>query len=221
MREALLELVAPSVCPACDAPRAAGASLLCASCTADLRPLEAVGGVATTIAYGGTGARLVRRFKYEGRRDALAILVPVLAERARRLHVDGIVPVPRHRRRVRELGVDPVHVLGRVLAARLGVPVWPRALRRTRATRSQTGLTLEERHANVRGSFRAIPGVLWNRSVLLLDDVTTTGATLEAAAAELRGRGAARAVFRLAVAGTPSLLEARGLAPRASLQAAL
>jgi predicted amidophosphoribosyltransferase len=172
-------------------------------------PLAGLGRVTTAIAYRGTGARLVQRFKYQGRRDALAVLVTALEERARALRFDGIVPVPRHPRRVRELRLDPVHALARALAARLGVPLWTRVLRRSRATRSQTGLAPEERHTNVLGSFRAAPGALWNRSVMLLDDVTTTGATLEAAAAELRGRGGARRIVRLALAGTPSLPEAR------------
>jgi predicted amidophosphoribosyltransferase len=171
--------------------------------------LRELRGVPTAIAYEGTGARLVQRFKFEGRRDALEVLLAGLLERARELtgelRIDGIVPVPRHPRRVRELGADPVHQLGLALAAGLGLPLLARALRRTRWTPPQTDLSPAERCSNVAGSFVARPGSLIGRRALLLDDVTTTGATLAAARRELRHRACARTVAALALAGTPVL----------------
>ena len=103
--------------------------------------------------------------------------------------VDLVVPVPMHwlRRMIR--GTSAAEVLARRLAAGLGLPC--RGLvRRTRATRMQNELPPEERPANVQGAFRAT-GAASGRRVLLVDDVTTTGATLAACRAALLTAGAA------------------------------
>lgn len=207
MRARFLELIVPSVCPGCDTPRGVGEARLCPVCAAGLREQRKLRGVRTALAYEGTAARLIQRYKFEGRADALAVLLEPLAERVRELHFDGIVAVPRHRSRVREQRGDPVHGLAGALARRCGRPHWTRALRRTRATPPQTGLGHAERRRNVRGSFAAAGPVLRGRSVLLLDDVTTTGATLAEARRALRARGSRgpRRVLPVALAATPLL----------------
>lgn len=202
MRRALLELLLPSVCPACDAARRPGQPLLCARCRPGLRALERLGRVATAIAYADSGAELVRRFKFDGRRDALEVLLEPLAERAARLPPALIVPVPRHPARVRETGLDPVWALGRALAERSGRTLCDGALVRTRPVALQSGTSLRARRRNVAGSFRASGTRLGGERVLLLDDVATSGATLDAAAGALRA-GGVRRVIRLALAGTP------------------
>jgi ComF family protein len=204
LARALLELVVPSVCPACDRPRAAGDTLLCGACARGLRRLERVRAVHTALAYEGTGLELVRRFKFEGRRDALELLVAALAARARALPCDAIVPVPRHLARLRAEGSEPTFALARALGRALGLPVLDRALERTRPTPPQTDLSPAARRANVAGSFRAAPGALARRRVLLLDDVTTTGATLVEAARCLRAASGARRIVLAAAAGTPA-----------------
>ncbi len=205
MRSSLLELLAPSVCPACDAPRRSGTPRLCARCRLLLAPLRQLRGVRTALAYDGTGAQLVRRFKFDGRSDALCVLLEPLVERVAELRVDCIVPVPRHPQRVRQLGRDPVYELARALAGRTGLLLPRSVLRRTRATPPQTGLSPRARRRNVAGSFAARPGALRDRRALLLDDVITTGATLAAAASELRHTAKPRTLLPLALAGTPAL----------------
>ena len=208
MRErlgALLELLIPSVCPACDAPRAPGDTLLCHACARGVRALPRLRAVHTAIAYDETGMKLVRRFKFEGRLDALDVLVARLAERVRSLRFDAIVPIPRHVARVRSEGSDPVWTLARALARSTGVPVVRGALLRARATPPQTGLSLAARRANVAASFRARPGALAGRRVLLLDDVATTGATLVEAARSLRSASGARSITLAALAGTEAM----------------
>lgn len=205
MRAALLELIVPSVCPGCDGARSEGQALLCADCAAALVPLSKLRRVHTALSYEGKGAELLRSFKFDRRRDALRALIELLVDRVRELRFDGVVPVPRHPRRVRELGSDPTFELGRALARRTGVPLWDRALGRSRPTPPQTGLGSEDRRRNVHHSFRAHPEALRGRRVLLLDDVTTTGATLEAAAAALRHPAGAQRVVRVALAGTIGL----------------
>jgi len=206
---ALLELLIPSVCPACDLARAPGEALLCGSCARGVRALARLRAVHTAIAYDETGMKLVRRFKFEGRLDALDVLVVRLAERVRGLRFDAIVPIPRHVARVRSEGSDPVFTLARALARSTGVPVVRGALVRARATPPQTGLSVAARRANVAESFRARPGALAGRRVLLLDDVATTGATLIEAARALRATSGARRITLAALAGT----EAVELAP--------
>jgi len=201
---ALLELLVPSACPACDAPRVPGQSLLCGSCALRVRRCERLRSVHTAIAYEGAGLELVRRFKFEHRSDAGAVLGAWLAERVRELAFDAIVPLPRHLARVRSEGCDPVHALARRLARDTGIRLESRALRRARLTPPQTGLSLAARRANVAESFAAAPGALSGRRVLLLDDVATTGATLAEAARALRAGSGAKAVLQVAVAGTPA-----------------
>lgn len=204
MRTGFLELIVPSVCPACDAPRSPGEALLCRRCARELHVWPRLRGVRTALAYDATAARLLQRYKFEGRRDALPLLVEALAARVGELRFDGIVGVPRHRRRVRDQGGDPLHALARALSRASGRPLFTRALRRTRPTPPQTGLDVTARRRNVRGSFAARPGALRGRSVLLLDDVTTTGATLAEARHALRAAGPRR-VVPVALAATPPL----------------
>jgi ComF family protein len=161
-------------------------------------------GIRTAVAYEETAAQLVQRFKFEGRRDALAVLLEPLLQRIDGLDFDGIVPIPRHPERIRAQGSDPAHLLARAVARRSGRPLWSRVLSRSRATVPQTELPAGRRSGNVAGSFTARESALRNRRVLLLDDVTTTGSTLREALRTLR-RARPRAIIPVALAGTPTL----------------
>jgi ComF family protein len=160
--------------------------------------------VRTVFAYRGTARRLVHRLKFDARSDGLEVLAPALAAAVAELPVDAVVPVPRHWRRIRSQGTDPVHALAHALARRTGLPVFTRVLVRTRAVPPQTGLDLAQRTRNVRGSFRARPGALRGLRVLLLDDVATTGATLAEAERALAEALPWRSL-PLALCGTPAL----------------
>ena len=111
----------------------------------------------------------------------------------------------KNRRRLSQLqGIDPmILLLARGLARRRGLPLAPRLLERTRATSEHAALGAAARRANVRGAFRVQPGcTLAHETVVLIDDVFTTGATASACAEALRAAGA-RTVHVYTVGRTP------------------
>jgi ComF family protein len=147
--------------------------------------------------YGGAMRTLVHQLKYADRHDARALLGRWLAEAGRELvpGLDVIVPVPLSRLRLIVRKFNQAAVLAGELARQTGVPMDPLLLARIRRTRSQVGMTREQRRRNVAGAFR-VPARrrprLAGRNVLLVDDVLTTGATADACARTLRRAGAAR-----------------------------
>src|SRR5882762_5443531 len=108
-----------------------------------------------------------------------------------RLEAEVVVPVPLHRERERERGYNQAALLSKPLAKRLRLPHKALPLVRTRARPDKQVLSSEERWESVRGSFATRPGSqVDNLCVLLVDDVLTTGATLDACARALREAGA-------------------------------
>ena len=127
-------------------------------------------------------------------------LAKVVQGEGNAMAADVVVPVPLHRQRERERGYNQAALLSRPLAKRLRLPHKTVLLMRTRARPDKHILTLEERWESVRGAFATRPGSqVDNLRVLLVDDVLTTGATLDACARALRDAGA-KSVLGLTVA---------------------
>ena len=134
--------------------------------------------------------QVLHRIKYGGDREAALELGRLygqeLAEQEAFRGVAAVVPVPLHAARLHRRGYNQSAWFGRGLADALGCNCLEEAMERVRATETQTRKTLAERQANVASAFRLRdPAPLEGRYVLLVDDVFTTGATLEACAAEL------------------------------------
>ena len=106
---------------------------------------------------------------------------------------DAVTFVPLHATRERSRTYNQARILAQGLAAQLGLSPVVRSLKRVRATTTQTDLTAAERRANVKGAFEAVDGAwLAGRSLLLVDDVMTTGATVNECARVLKDVGVAR-----------------------------
>jgi ComF family protein len=113
--------------------------------------------------------------------------------------VDMLIPIPLGKRRLKERGYNQVAMVAMPLSIQLGLDYHPVALARARETRSQVGLSAVERHKNVQGAFFADGMKVSGRSILLMDDVSTTGATLSSAAEALLTSGA-REVYAVTIA---------------------
>ena len=204
LHEACLDALAhadPPRCPRCWLPtanqpresrRRDGA---CSRCAADPPPFE---GLRTPYRFVGTARRAVIEAKFRG---VSALLEPLARAAARVVpawwDIDVVTPVPLHGARRRKRGFDQARLLAATVAQELGVPLRDGLLRRVRATGAQTALGMDRRRGNMAGAFevRSAPPP----SVLLVDDVATTGATLGAGARALLDAGAER-VHALAVA---------------------
>jgi ComF family protein len=131
---------------------------------------------------------IVHALKYDGRRSLARPLARLMRQRGADVleGADVVVPVPLHASRRRERGFNQAADL----AANLELPVMS-ALRRVRATAAQAGLPAAQRHKNVRAAFRptAAAASLSGLIVVLVDDVSTTGATLDACARVLKAEG--------------------------------
>jgi ComF family protein len=138
----------------------------------------------------------IHGLKYEGNVRLAEPLGLLLAQRfvRTRLEADAIIAVPLHKDRQQERGYNHAQLLAEVCARQVGVPFHEHILVKHRATLPQVGLSMKERHLNIAGSFLCAPtyatGALVGRIIVIIDDVATTGATLEACAAPLFTAGA-------------------------------
>ncbi len=153
--------------------------------------LKALSRLRSAVAYEGPVEIALQRFKYHGWRRLAEPLALLMAER---LVVEGLsatwaVAVPLHSSRLHQRGFNQSELLARELRKRLALTKPPGELVRTRATPPQVGHDRRWRLENVRDAFEWHGEPLEARSILLIDDVATTGATLEACAAALRSGG--------------------------------
>jgi ComF family protein len=183
----------PPECPGCGVPRTSGSR--CGACTLPEAPIRRARAWAAYdgVAHPSPIARAIARFKYHGARRLGRRFAAVLASRVSAPDIALVLPVPLHPRRLRDRGFNQSAVVARHLARSLDRPVALGAVVRTRDTPSQVGrATVATRAANVAGAFTVPrPAAVRGRSVLLVDDVWTSGATARAVALCLRDAGAA------------------------------
>ena len=177
------------LCEVCGSPISTGT--VCPSCRRE-RPAFHI--LRAWAPYVGGARAALQRLKYRNDMGLGAILAEQLAALLKDLAwpADVVVPVPLARRRLRYRGYNQADLIGWPLAVTLGLEYMPNSLCRARDTRSQVGLTMQERRENVRGAFSANGAQVRGRTVLLVDDVATTTSTLSSAAAALLTAGAYR-----------------------------
>jgi competence protein ComFC len=146
----------------------------------------------SAVAYDGPVEPLVHRFKYQGWRRLAGPLALLLSERlmAEGLAASTLVAVPLHAGRLRERGFNQSELLAGELRRHFDLPEPPGRLVRNRPTVPQVGKDRMHRWLNVCGAFDWRGAGLEGRSIMVVDDVATTGATLEACAQALKAAGA-------------------------------
>ncbi len=197
--------VGNSICLRCGRPQPA-TTPSCSICAAQATPLLTIACAATI--HHGPIREGIHHLKYNGVTDLAPLLARYLAAAfllapwpLYRYRINVVVPVPLHAERRLERGYNQAELLAAAFAQRCRLNFQPNLLVRQRSTNSQVGLNVRERQANVENAFIASPDVRGKR-LLLIDDVYTTGATLNACAAAALAAGADE-VYALALA-TPA-----------------
>jgi len=185
-----------NVCDSCGTPQAGTG--LCEDCQRERPPYRAL---RSWLVFDDPIRGALHRLKYRrdvGLGDSLAAQ---MADFVRGLGwpIEMVTPIPLSESRRRERGYNQVALIAHPLSLALGLGYAPRALVRWKNTHSQVGLTREQRRENVRGVFRADSAQIRGKTVLLMDDVATTGSTLVAGAEALLEGGASQ-VYALTVA---------------------
>ena len=180
-----------SSCPRCALPYPAEYENdhYCQTCLLEKKPLFT--GVTSVGHYDGVLRDAIHRFKYRNNINLDRPLATMLADRLDREHVDCdlVLPVPLHRNKLRQRTYNQSALLARQLSRRINTPALLNLLERTKQTPPQQGLSARDRLQNVKGSF-ALRERLHGESILLVDDVMTTGATARECARTLLKGGA-------------------------------
>lgn len=200
-----LAIVAPPLCPRCGRPQASG--VLCPSCinwqaTSASSGQAEIDGIRSLYRFEGTTRKAVHQLKYRNIRALAEPLALLLNDYLANHPVPGdvLAPVPLHPKRLKERGYNQSALLAAELGKLANLPVVDDCLVRQQATPPQARTaTVEERRTNVAEAFTCSNDCLRNRQVILIDDVSTSGATLNACAAALKAGGAA-VVWGLTVA---------------------
>ncbi len=155
-------------------------------------------------AYEGSLQEAIHRWKYEGKTYLTPLFAKWMAEGLNRYwkldSLDLLIPVPLHRQRLRDRGFNQVLLLAREISLRTGIPYQKTILQKKKPTIPQVTLSGLEREKGLRGAFHVIGGEgLVGKSILLVDDVYTTGATVNECSKMLR-RGGAKRVDALTLA---------------------
>jgi len=203
-----LEPAGSPLCPICGRPfppRTAPNDRVCEECLRSRPFYEETRGA---YLYEGILAEAIHRFKFKGKTHLTEILGPLLgtftAKCFKDLDAPLVIPVPLHPKRLRERGFNQSLYLARYVAEAISGDLDPFSLRRTRHTPPQIRLQAQARLKNLRGAFKVVnQGAVRGRTVVLVDDVSTTTATLNECARALR-RARARKIFGAVLARTPA-----------------
>lgn len=183
-----IQWVEAPICPCCGR-MVATTAVTCHYCRQNPLPLQQIR--AATL-FTEPVSTIIHKMKYEGMFGLAELLATLMTQAWPRwqMPADYIVPVPLHPDREKKRGYNQSALLAKRLGRSSGFPYMPGVLKRIRNTPPQVGLTVVERLTNVHGAFAVGRSEIFNKTILLVDDVCTTGATLTAAAQALLDAGA-------------------------------
>lgn len=182
--------IASVMCTKCGTPSLSGGPSACLQCQRN--PLRYIDGLrSASYFYDSPVKTAIHALKYRNRKVLAPILSEMLAESYHHysLNVDVIIPVPLHTSRIKERGYNQSELLAKQLSRQLNLPIDTRILYRSRKTESQMTLDAKRRHKNVEDAFSCHTSLI-NKRILLIDDVCTTGSTLDYSAKPLKANGA-------------------------------
>jgi len=183
-----LPQIIPPLCPRCGKPQPSG--ILCPSCVGWGARID---GIRSPFRFDGVMRQAIHQLKYRNLRALAAPLARLLNDYldTNPVPVEVLVPVPLHQKRLRERGYNQSSLLAQELGKLTKLPVVDDCLIRQRHAPPQARTsTVDERRSNVADAFTCRDHRLGDRQVLLIDDVSTSGATLDACAAALKAVGA-------------------------------
>jgi len=195
-REQIRPIAQPH-CTICAIPfLGAGANHPCGDCISTPPSFDIA---RSALIYDGPARELIHGFKYDYkthlRRPLAFLTAETLSGFVSEQKPDILLPVPLHVRRLRSRGFNQAVLIGELLASEWRIPMERRVLQRIRWTEPQINLAASQRKDNVKGAFAVTDaGAVKDRSVLLLDDVYTTGSTVEECSRILKKNGAEKVV---------------------------
>ncbi len=185
-------IIKPPICEICGEPLGSSRKNLCDKCRNDGSGITAVRSWAF---FEGPLQSAIHKLKYKQDVGLGGVLANPLIAMMSEYHwrIDMVVPVPLDKLRKKERGYNQSALLAKPLCWHTGLPYHPESVSRVKHTRQQVGLSRLERIENMKGAFKADPKIVGGKSVLLIDDVITTGATIKACASALLRAGASAA----------------------------
>lgn len=184
-----LSPVGQSVCYRCGTSLSSGS--VCSGC-ADWE--AKIDGIRSAFRFDGVAREAVHQLKYRNLRAIAPIMARIMLPCFLEYHIPGevIIPIPLHSKRLKERGYNQGLLLAKELGKIIGLQVDENSLKKLRHTSPQARTaSLEERRSNINDAFSCGTGNLRGIRVILIDDVTTSGATMDACAAALKKAGAA------------------------------
>lgn len=191
-----LSFVQPPVCKKCGKEVSGETVEYCNDC---LRRVHAFAYGIALLNYDETARHSIAQIKYNNKREYLDFYGTAMAARfgqeIQKMNVDFLAPVPVHKSRRRRRGFNQAEILAEIMGRRLGLSVEPNALARSRKTLPQKELSAAERLRNLSGAVTADRKLAAGKRVLLVDDIYTTGSTVEACSRALLEAGAQKVFF--------------------------
>lgn len=221
----LLSLLYPRRCPVCDGPVKPWNALICRECESALSYIKPprcmkcgkhigddgkeycadcagrthlYNSGRALFAYPDVSASIAR-FKYHGRREYAAFYAAcmerVLGNFIRACRADAFVPVPLHKSRKRKRGYNQAEVLARELSALTGIPVCADLIGRVKKTAPMKELSAAQRQNNLKKAFKILRNDVKLKTIIIVDDIYTTGSTIDAVSRELKSVGVEKIYF--------------------------